>query len=94
MWGHRTVQWCTGQSLFTIRCAICACSDFCARSPRTVAHYSPFADDRWRCSRYSAWDTRQFGATSDSPVNYSGGKFQKPEGGKFGVDLHGAPDTV
>jgi hypothetical protein len=30
----------------------------------------------------------------DSPVNYSGGQFQKPEGGKFGVDLPGAPDTV
>jgi hypothetical protein len=27
-------------------------------------------------------------------VNYSGGHFQKPEGGKFGVDLPGAPDTV
>jgi hypothetical protein len=32
--------------------------------------------------------------TSDSPMNYSGGHFQKPEGGKFGVDLPGAPDTV
>jgi hypothetical protein len=32
--------------------------------------------------------------TLDSPVNYSGGHFQKPEGGKFGVDLPGAPDTV
>jgi hypothetical protein len=32
--------------------------------------------------------------TPDSPVNYSGGQFQKPEGGKFGVDLPGAPDTV
>jgi hypothetical protein len=20
MWGHRTVRWCTGQSLFTVRC--------------------------------------------------------------------------
>jgi hypothetical protein len=28
-WDHRTVQWCTGQSLFTVRCA---CSD----SARTV----------------------------------------------------------
>jgi hypothetical protein len=27
-------------------------------------------------------------------VNYSGGQFQKPEGGKFGVILPGAPDTV
>jgi hypothetical protein len=35
--GHRTVQWCTGQVLFTVRCAICACSNFCPCSPRTVA---------------------------------------------------------
>jgi hypothetical protein len=32
--------------------------------------------------------------TPDSPMNYSGGHFQKPEGGKFEVDLPGAPDTV
>jgi hypothetical protein len=32
--------------------------------------------------------------TPDSPVNYSGGRFQKPEGGKFGVIHPGAPDTV
>jgi hypothetical protein len=32
--------------------------------------------------------------TPDSPVNYSGGQSQKPEGGKFGVILPGAPDTV
>jgi hypothetical protein len=30
-WGHRTIRWCTGQVLFTVRCTICACSDFCAR---------------------------------------------------------------
>jgi hypothetical protein len=71
MWAHRTVRCCTGQSLFTVRCAICACSDFCAHCPRTVTHCSPFAVDRWRCSRYSAWHTRQSGATPDSPVNYS-----------------------
>jgi hypothetical protein len=34
-----------------------------------------FAVDRWRCSRYSTWHTRQFGATPDSLVNYSGGQF-------------------
>jgi hypothetical protein len=73
--GHLTVQWCTRQVLFTVRCAICACSDFCVRCPRTVAHCSPFADDRWRCSRYSAWHTGQSGATPDSPVNYSGEPF-------------------
>jgi hypothetical protein len=32
--------------------------------------------------------------TPDSPVNYSGGQFQKPEGDKFGVILPSAPDTV
>ena len=26
-------------------------------------------------------------------MNYSGGQFQKPEGGKFGVILPGAPDS-
>jgi hypothetical protein len=60
----------------------------------TVAHCSPFADDRWRCSRYSAWHTGQSGATPESPVNYSGVTSQIPEGDKFGVDLPGAPNTV
>jgi hypothetical protein len=32
--------------------------------------------------------------TQDSPVNYSGVASQIPEGGKFRVDLPGAPDTV
>jgi hypothetical protein len=31
-----------------------------------------FADDRWRSSHCSAWCTVQFGATPDSPVNFSG----------------------
>ena len=31
--------------------------------------------------------------TPDSPVNYSGVASQIPEGGKFGVDLPGAPDS-
>jgi hypothetical protein len=31
--------------------------------------------------------------TPDSPVNYSGLASQIPEGGKFGVDLPGAPDN-
>jgi hypothetical protein len=35
--GHRTVRWCTGQSLFTVRCTFWLCSDFCANCPRTVA---------------------------------------------------------
>jgi hypothetical protein len=32
--------------------------------------------------------------TPDSPVNYSGVAFQKPEAKQFRVDLPGAPDTV
>ena len=31
-WGHQTVLWCTGQSLFNVRCAFWRCSD----STRTV----------------------------------------------------------
>jgi hypothetical protein len=41
-WWHRTVRCCTRQVLFTVWCAFCACSDFCANCPRTVAS----ADDR------------------------------------------------
>jgi hypothetical protein len=66
-------------------------------STRAVAHCSlftvAFADDRWRSSRCSAWHTGQSGATPDSPVNYSGVAPRIPEGGKFGVDLPGAPDS-
>jgi hypothetical protein len=94
LWGHRTVRWCTGQVLITVRCAFCACSDFYARCPRTVAHCSPFAHDRWHASRCSRWHTGQSGATPDSLVKYSGGAPQIPEGGKFGVDLSDAPDRV
>jgi hypothetical protein len=45
-------------------------------------------------SRCSAWHIGQSGATPDSPVNYSGVAPRIPEGGKFGVDLPGAPDNV
>jgi hypothetical protein len=96
--GHWTVRWCTGQSLFNVRCAFWRCSDFCVNYPHTVhtlfTHCSPFADDSWRCSRYSAWHTGQSSATLDSLVNYSGVALQKPEPEQFRVDLPGAPDTV
>jgi hypothetical protein len=56
--GHRTVRWCTGQSLFTVQCTFWLCSDFCAHCSALTA----VADDRWRCSsRYSA-------GTPDSPM--------------------------
>jgi hypothetical protein len=74
-WGHQTV-----------RCAFWRCPDFCANYPRTVAHRSPFADDRWRCSRCSAWHTGQFGGTPDSPVNYSGVAFPETRRWQVGVD--------
>jgi hypothetical protein len=71
-----------------------ACSDSMRAVGTVHCALLTFAVDRWRCSRYFAWHTGQSGATPDSPVNYSGGQFQKPEGGKFGVILPGAPDTV
>jgi hypothetical protein len=85
-WDHQTVRWCTGQSLFTVRCAFWRCSDFCANCPCTVAHCSPFADDRWRCSRCSAWHTGQSGGTPDSPVNYSGVAFPETRRWQVRVD--------
>jgi hypothetical protein len=71
-----------------------ACSDSARAVHNVHCSLFTFAVDRWRCSRYSAWHIGQTGATPDSPVNYSGGQFQKPKGGKFGVDLPSAPDTV
>jgi hypothetical protein len=82
--GHQTVRWCTGQSLFTVRCAFWLCSDFCVHcSALTALCRRPLA----RCSRCSA-------GTPDSPVNYSGAAPRIPEGGKFRVGFPGAPDTV
>jgi hypothetical protein len=45
-------------------------------------------------SRCSAWCTGQSEATPDSPGNYSGVVPRIPEGGKFGAEFPGAPDTV
>jgi hypothetical protein len=59
--GHRTVRWCTGQSLFTVRYAFWRCSDFYVNCPHTVAHCSPFANNRLRCSHCFAWHTGQSG---------------------------------
>jgi hypothetical protein len=57
--GHRTVQWCTGQSLFTIQCAFwrllwlcaCSCTVHCRLLQTTIGAFS-------RCSA----------GTPDSPV--------------------------
>jgi hypothetical protein len=61
------------------------CSDFCARS--CTVHCRLLQTTVGAVSRCST-------GTPDSPVNYSGVASQIPEGGKFGVDLPGAPDTV
>jgi hypothetical protein len=96
--GHRTVRWCTGQTLFNVRCAIWPCSD-------TGAHCSAFNDfcrrPLARSSRCSAGTPDSpvrhrtlSGATPDIPVNYSGATSRIPEGEQFRVGVPGAPDTV
>jgi hypothetical protein len=49
-----------------------------------------------RCAREPLlrWHTGQSSVTPDSPVNYSGAAFQKPEGGKFEVVRPWAPDSL
>jgi hypothetical protein len=82
--GHRTVRWCTGQSLFTVRCAFWLCSDFCAHCNALTA----------RCRRLLALCSRYSAGAPDSPVNYSRATPRIPEGEQFGVELPGAPDTI
>jgi hypothetical protein len=84
----------TGQSLFTVRCAFCACSDFCARSHALLITVHLLQTTVGAVSRYSAWHTGQSGATPDSPVNYSGVAPQIPEASELEGIHPGAPDTV
>jgi hypothetical protein len=72
-----------------------------ARAVNTVHCSCTVADDCWRLEpflrlvhRTVRCYTGQSGATPDSPVNYSGAASQIPEGGKFRLELPGAPDTV
>jgi hypothetical protein len=57
--GHRTVRWCTGQVMFTVRCA------FCVNCPRIVHLLQ---------TTVGAVVVALHG-TPDSPVNYSGVAF-------------------
>jgi hypothetical protein len=93
-----SVFWATGQALFSVRCAICLCSD-------SGAHWSAFnafcRRPLARSSRCSAGTPDSpvshrtlSGATPDSPVNYSGEAPRISEGEQFGVGVPGAPDTV
>jgi hypothetical protein len=84
LWGLWAVRWCTGQVLYTVRCASRAFSD-------SGAHCSAFnavAVDR--CARSS----RCSAGTLDSPVNYSRAPSDFPEGEEFSLECPGAPDTV
>jgi hypothetical protein len=71
-----------------------ACSDYA----RAVVHCSlfivAFADDRWRSYSLLRWHTEQSGATTDSPMNYSGVAPQIPETSELEGIHPGAPDTV
>jgi hypothetical protein len=73
---HRTVRWCTRQSLFTVRCAFWRCSD----SARTV-----FCVSRPLESTVALAAVAPLG-TPDSPVNYSGVAFPETRRWRVGVD--------
>jgi hypothetical protein len=79
--GHRTV---------TVHCPVRLLTS-ALTSARAGAHCSV---SLFLCRRPLALFSRYSSGTPDSPVNYSGVASQIPEGGKFGVNLPGAPDTV
>jgi hypothetical protein len=60
-------------------------------SARAVVHRSV---SLFLCRRPLVLYSRYSAGTPDSPVNYSGVAHRISEGGKFGVELPGAPDTV
>jgi hypothetical protein len=60
-------------------------------SAHAGAHCSAFIV---RCRRPLALCSRYSAGAPDSPVNYSGAAPRIPEGGKFGLEFPGAPDTV
>jgi hypothetical protein len=90
-WGLWAVRWCTGQVLYTVRCAVCCCSD----SGAHCSALNVFAVDRWREVIVAPLAHRTLsGASPDSPVNYSGAASHFPDGEEFSVEFPGAPDTV
>jgi hypothetical protein len=85
-WGHRAVRWCTGQSLFTVRCAFWRCSDS-ARSVHALCTCQPTVEvDRCAWKPLLRWHTGQCGGTPDSAVNYSGVAFPETRRWRVGVD--------
>jgi hypothetical protein len=82
--GHWTVRWCTGQTLFSVWCAIRLCSDSGAHCSALNAF----------CRQPLARSSRCSVGTPDSPVNFSGAVSKIPEGEQFRAGVPGAPDTV
>jgi hypothetical protein len=92
--GHRTVRCHTGQSgAAPVRhCSLSGAPSDAALTLRELSVH---------CSRALLLLQTTVGAvaiaphgTQDSPVNYSGVAWRKPEAEEFRVDLPGAPDTV
>jgi hypothetical protein len=85
-WDHRTVRWCTGHVLFTVRCAFLRCSDS-VRSVRALCTCQSTVEvDRCAWKSLLRWHTGQSGGTLDSPVNYSGVAFPETRRWRVGVD--------
>jgi hypothetical protein len=60
-WDHWTVRWCTGQVLFTVRCAFWSCSDS-ARSVRALCTCQPTIEvDHCTWKPLLRWHTGQSG---------------------------------
>jgi hypothetical protein len=90
LWGPWVVRWCTGQVLWTVRCANCASSVLYTRRRALNALQSNVA--REVVVAPLAHRTLS-GASPDSPVNYSGAPSDFPEGSEFSVECPGAPDS-
>jgi hypothetical protein len=82
---HRTVRCRIRHVLFTVRCASSDCSDFCVHCSSLFMESAAFAVDRCAKELLLRGCTGQSGGTPDSPMNYSGARPEKPEGGEFGV---------
>jgi hypothetical protein len=77
--GHQIVRWCTGQSLFTVRCAFWRCSDS-ARTVRALCTCQPTVEvDRCAWKPLLRWHTGQSRGAPDSLVNYSGVAFPETQ---------------
>jgi hypothetical protein len=82
---HRIVRCRTEQVLFIVRCASDDCSDFCTHCSSLFTESTTFVVDRCAKESLLRWCTGQSSGTPDSPVNYSGARPEKPEGGEFRV---------